>query len=107
MGFLKKTHAPARAAIVATALTFSFGIFIGFLVRAGGGPAVFFPPRNEHPAIGKWDDAPGGISLSVGFPAWAGCPQPPCAYSSLGDGPVNATVRRRPPGPRPLSVPAP
>ena len=107
MSFLKKTHAPARAALVATAFTFSLGVFIGFLVarpEGGMGGVEFFPSRNERPPPVKWDDAPSGISLSVGFPAWAGCPHPPCAYSSLEDGPVNATVRWRvfgPAGPGP------
>ena len=82
MAFLSKTRPPPRFGLVAVCI--SLGALFAFVSHAG--------PRGARPPPEKWENAPGGMSLSVGFPAWAGCPRTPCSYSSMGDGPVNTSV---------------
>ena len=51
--------------------------------------------KGEPDAAARWAGVP-EVSLSQQVPSWAGCPQIPCNYGEMIDGPANTTVR----GPR-------
>jgi hypothetical protein len=48
--------------------------------------------KGEPDAAARWDGVP-EVSLSQQVPSWAGCPQIPCNYGEMVDGPANTTVR--------------
>ena len=56
-------------------------------MRSSGGGAG----GSSGSRISAWADVP-EVSLSVQLPSWAGCPQPPCQYGQMTDGPANTSV---------------
>jgi hypothetical protein len=48
--------------------------------------------KGEPDAAARWAGVP-EVSLSQQVPSWAGCPQIPCNYGEMVDGPANTTVR--------------
>ena len=82
---------PRGELLLTLAVVLGVTYFIAGVSLAGRPGSYSSSARRFGVGGAAWENAP-PVSLSARVPAWAGCPQSPCLYNELTDGPVNTSV---------------